>query len=251
MPDVSVIVPVHETRWLEECLSSIKCTASMELIVESDKDGIGAAQTRNKALKRAIGKYVMFCDSDDYMEPGAIDLMLSEIGDSDLLCGSFRKFGDFEMTVTHPTKLMSMEDLAGYVLTNLRNPAMNQMLSGCWAKLYKRDLIDRFPELVTAEDMGFNFDYLRRCKRVKFIENIIYHNRRRQGSLSTSFNLDKKGRLFGLLDGLKFVRDFLEERHVDPEQIEDALDSSKVYHSMLYFARIHGSGRETFKRIYP
>ena len=35
------------------------------------------------------------------------------------------------------------------------------------------------------------------------------------------------------------------------EVIEDALDESKVYHSMLYFSRIHGSGRETFKRIFP
>jgi glycosyltransferase involved in cell wall biosynthesis len=249
--DVSIILPVHETKWLDECLASIKTTASMELIVESDKKGIGAAQTRNKALKRASGEYVIFCDSDDCMEPGGIDTLLSHTDGVDLVCGSFRKFGDFEMTVTHPTSTMNTGQLAEYVLSNLWNPAQSQMLSGCWAKVYRRRLVDRFPELVTAEDMAFNFDYLRRCKKVKFIENIVYNNRRRQGSLSTSFNLEKKARLFGLLDGLKYIRRFLEEQHIDREEIEDALDSSKVYHSMLYFARIHGSGKETFKRIYP
>jgi glycosyltransferase involved in cell wall biosynthesis len=249
--DVSVIVPVKETRWLEQCLSSIKTAATMELIVESDLKGKGAAQTRNKGLQRARGKYVVFCDSDDYMEPGAIDLMLNEMDGADLVCGSFRKFGDFEQKVTHPTETLTAREIAEYTLTNLVNPSQNQMLSGCWAKLYKRELIVTFPELVTAEDMGFNFDYLRRCKKVKFLENIVYYNRKRHGSLSTSFDLDKKHRLFGLLDGLKYVKAFLEEQHIDKEEIEDALDSSKVYHAMLYFARIHGSGRETFKRIYP
>jgi len=253
MPSVSVIVPVYgEKKWLSQCLNSIKVNDyDLELIVEGDPEGTGAAQARNRALRRAVGKYVMFCDSDDYFEPGAIDLMLSEMDGADLVCGSFRKFGDFEMTVSHPTETFTMTDIADYTISNLKNPGENQMLSGCWAKLYKRDLIVNFPELVTAEDMGFNFDYLRRCKKVRFLENIVYHNRKRQNSLSTSFDLEKKERLFGLLDGLKYVKAFLKETDIDPDEMEDALDSSKVYHSMLYFTRIHGSGRETFKRIYP
>jgi glycosyltransferase involved in cell wall biosynthesis len=252
MAKVSIIVPVYgEKKWLVECLNSIKASCSFELIVESDPEGTGAANARNRALKRAVGEYVMFCDSDDYLEPGAIDLMLSEMDGVDLVCGSFRKFGDFEITVSSPTQTLGMQEIADYALANLKTPSENQMLSGCWAKLYKRELITNFPNLVTAEDMGFNFDYLRRCKRVRFLENVVYHNRKRQGSLSTQFNLEQKDRLFGLLDGLKYVKSFLEERWINKDEMENALDSSKVYHSMLYFTRIHGGGRETFKRIYP
>lgn len=248
---ISVIVPVFEKRWLSECLESIKANERIELIIVSDPKGLGAAQARNQGLKRAGGEFVMFVDSDDYLETGAIDLMLEEINHVDMVCGSFRKFGEFESIVTHPTEVLGLVDVAGYVLSNLHNPASNQMLSACWAKLYRRELIRDFPELVTAEDMAFNFDYLKRCKRVKFLENIVYNNRKRNDSLSTSFDLSKKERLFGLLDGFKSVKDFLEFTGAQSGEIEDALDSSKVYHSMLYFTRIHGSGRETFKRIYP
>jgi glycosyltransferase involved in cell wall biosynthesis len=253
MAKVSVIVPVLETQWLLQCLESISGNGyqDLELIVENDKGMTGAAATRNRGLKRAAGEYVIFCDADDYMEPGAIQKLVDAIDDVDMVLGSFRKFGEFESKVWHPTKEMGMKELANYVMRNLREPKTHQMLSGCWAKLYRRSKISSFPEeLVTAEDMAFNFDYLTRCSKVKFISDIVYHNRKRPDSLSTTFDEKNPLGLFGFLGGLKCVKMFLKQFYMESE-IEDALDSSKVYHSMLYFTRIHGGGRETFKRIYP
>lgn len=249
-PTVSVIVPVHgETCWLGDCMDSIKTLTSgaVEIIVKNDPDGRGAAYARNAALECAIGEYVMFCDSDDYLEPGAIDLMLSAIDDADLLCGSFRKFGDFEQVVNHPGGLLTPPDVAYYTMSNLRNPAHHQMLSGCWAKLFRRELVRPFPLLTTAEDMAFNFDYLTRCSRVRFIPDVVYHNRKRSGSLSTTFDPRNSKGLFGFLDGLKYVKRFLEPFY-PPAEIEDALDSSKVYHAMLYAQRM---GPDALRRLYP
>ena len=249
---VSVIVPVYGSKeWLNECLESIKTKdyKDLELIVETD-EGTGAAAARNRALDKATGEYVLFCDSDDYLGPDAISNLLRSINGVDLVCGSFRKFGDFDQTVSHHNQVMTPGEVAQYVMLNLLNPGKHQMLSGCWAKLFKRDKIGRFPNLTTAEDMAFNFEYLTRCTKVRFISDIVYHNRKRQGSLSTTFDEKNKAGLFGFLGGLKYVRQFLLPFYPEGE-IEDALDSSKVYHSMLYFTRIHGSGRETFRRLYP
>ena len=250
---VSVIVPFYKAEeWWPECLHSIRSQdyEDVELIIEYDDEGTGAAAARNRGLDKATGKYVMFVDADDYLEPGAITRLVEAIEGVDMVAGSFRKFGNFEMVVSHPTAMLSMWEVAMYAMSNLKDPRKHQMLSGCWAKLYRRDLIGRFPKLTTAEDMAFNFDYLARCEQVRFIADLVYHNRKRDGSLSTTFDERNKTGLFGFLPALKRVKRFL-TGHYTEDEIDDALDNSKVYHTMLYFSRIAGCGGDTFKKLYP
>lgn len=257
MATVSLIVPAYKAeKWIDECMMSIHAQTykDVELIVIDDKKGTGAAAARNRGLDLADGEYVAFCDADDYLSPDAIEKLVSAIDGVDMVCGSFRKFGEFDSTVSHPTKTLSMKEVADYVMGNLRSPRQNQMFSGCWAKLYRRDKVVKFPELTTAEDMAFNFDYLTRCKSVRFIEDVVYHNRKRQGSLSTTFNEDDKPGLFGFLEALRYVEGFL-AKHYYGYVIDRAVDNSKVYHTMLYFTRIcqqtGGNMRETLMRMFP
>jgi hypothetical protein len=196
----------------------------------------------------------MFCDADDYLEPDAVQKLVQAMPGVDLVCGSFRKFGKFDMTVTHETSDLSTKQVAEYVMGNLANPRTNQFLSGCWAKLYRHRLVGKFPNLTTAEDMAFNFDYLTRCSRVKFLSDVVYHNQKREGSLSTTFDLKNKMGLFGFLEGLAYVERFL-RGHVQSYETRKAMDYSKVYHSMLYFMRICEHTKqpmnEVFKTLYP
>lgn len=254
MATVSIIVPVsrNDEPWLEQALSSIEAQdyAPMELIVEPDPEGTGAAATRNRGLARASGEYVAFCDADDYLEPGAISKLVAAIGGVDMVCGSFRKFGQFEEVVSHPAVVLGMGRLSRYVIGNLQNPRSNQMLSGCWAKLYKRSLVEHFAPLTTAEDMAFNFTYLTLCTRVRFIENIVYHNRKRSGSLTTTFDETNKNGLFDALKALKYVQEFLVSQGCRSYDI----DNSKAYHAILYFKRIcEHTGlpmNEVFRKLY-
>lgn len=253
---VSIIVPVASDEWLVQCLDSIKAQTykDIELIVEHDPQGTGAAATRNRGLERATGEMVAFCDADDYLEPTAIEKLVEAISGVDMACGSFRKFGDFESIVTHERVGLGMVKLAEYVMGNMTNPRSNQMLSGCWAKLFWRKKIGKFPLLTTAEDMAFNFSYLARCNTVKFISDVVYHNRKRKGSLTTLYDPKNKQGLFGFLEGLKYVRGFLHP-YFNEEDIDNALDSSKVYHSLLYMIRIcedrGWTMQETFRELYP
>lgn len=249
----SVIVPVYNAeKWIDQALASIP--EDVELIVIDDAQGTGAAAARNRGLELAKGEFVAFCDADDYLEPGAIACMVNAMDGVDMVVGSFRKFGEFEATVTYPTTKWNMAEVGRYAITNLLQPRHNQMLSGCWAKLYKRELVGRFPALTTAEDMAFNFDYLTRCKSVRFVSDIVYNNRKHAGSLSTTFDERDKPGLFGFLQALRYVKRFLAEFY-DDGFIEDAIDNSKVYHSMLYFSRIcQQTGwpmREALMRLYP
>jgi CDP-glycerol glycerophosphotransferase len=253
---VSIIVPVHDRTWLKDCLQSIESQdyKDMELIIIDDPEKSGPAAARNRGLEKASGEFIAFVDADDYLQPNAVHRLMDAIYGVDMVVGSFRKFGNFEMLVRHPTSVLEIKEVADYVMKNLKDPRHYQMLSGCWAKLYRRDRLGRFPALTTAEDMALNFDYLRLCKRVRFISDVVYNNRKHDGSVTTIFDENNKRGLFEFLEGLKYVKNFLSQLY-PADELEDALDSSKVYHSMLYFMRACAHTREpmkeVFKGLYP
>lgn len=255
---VSLIVPVsrNEEPFLAQALESADAQTyrDIETIVETDPDGTGAAATRNRGLAKASGEYVAFCDADDYMEPDAIERMVEAMDGTAMVAGSFRKFGLFEMKVQHEPATKGPEELASYVMGNLRNPRSNQMLSGCWAKLYRRRLVTRFPAFTTAEDLMFNFDYLHRHPKARFIPQIVYNNRKHAGSLTTTFDERNKHALFEVVQALGSVEKFL-RGHYPEEEIRRAVDNSKIYHAQLYFMRICAhTGKpmnEVFTTLYP
>jgi len=278
---VSIIIPVYNAEpWIDQCVSSVRLQSYQDIEVILVDDGStdkskdycdyylnsspkcislhtpnrGVSAARNAGLKVAQGKYVMFVDADDYISEEAIPTLVDNMEGMDLVCGSFRKFGAFESIVSHENATLNMWEVAMYAMGNLKNPRMNQLLSGCWAKLYRMDKIGKFPLITTAEDMALNFDYLTRCDRVKFIPEIVYHNRKRPGSLTTTYNENDKPGLFGFLEGLKYVRKFLSKYYTEAE-LEQPIDNSKVYHSALYFMRacqITGVPmNDMFKRLYP
>ena len=257
MERVSLIVPAYKAdRWIDECMASIHAQTykNLETIVINDREGKGAWHARNRGLEKATGKYVAFCDADDIMAPDAIEKMVEAMDGVDMVCGSFRKFGDFEETVTHESRTLNMDELSTYVMGNLQNPRRNQMLSGCWAKLYIREEVTGFPALTTAEDMAFNFRYLMECMNVRFLSDVVYHNRKHAGSLSTTFDESKPRELFCVVKALRDVRRFMNDWYFDGE-LDDALDNSKMYHSMLYFTRVcqqtGWSNREALMRLFP
>lgn len=103
---VSVIVPVYNVeRYLEQCIESIiqQTYRSLEIIIVNDgstdgsggiarryagqddrivlleKKNGGLSDARNYGLNRATGDYVMFIDSDDYIEADMVEYLLKAI----------------------------------------------------------------------------------------------------------------------------------------------------------------------------
>lgn len=107
MPKISIIIPVYNTGIkIEKCLSSIinqTRKIDIEVLIINDgstdnseniikqyiekyneyclnikyfsKENEGIAKTRNFGIEKAISKYIMFLDSDDYLETNAFEIL--------------------------------------------------------------------------------------------------------------------------------------------------------------------------------
>ena len=123
-PIVSIVIPVYNVEnYLIQCLDSVvsQTYEFLEIILvndgstdrsgeicnkyaENDKrikvfhlDNSGSAEARNKGLDIATGKYVMFLDSDDYLEKDGIEklLVLAETKALDMVCGRYKIVDEF------------------------------------------------------------------------------------------------------------------------------------------------------------
>lgn len=126
---------------------------------------IGQAETRNHAVKMAAGKYVMFVDADDYLDPDYVGTYVKEAekGDYDCVMGGFRR-----------------EDNKGNIVKKFVPSSRWLMYSHMvpWARIFKRQfLLDNdieFLNISIGEDSYFNFKVLCATDNIKCIDNMGY-----------------------------------------------------------------------------
>ena len=115
MPEISIIIPNYNTeQYLPRCLNSLigQTFKDIEIILIDDgstdnsvkimkeyakqdnrikvieQPNSGPARARNQGLENATGKYLMFCDSDDWYEPNMCEIMYYTIENkkTDVVC---------------------------------------------------------------------------------------------------------------------------------------------------------------------
>ena len=219
MPTITVIVPVYNTeKYLYRCIDSIlaQTFTNFELLLIDDgsndasgqicdeyttkdnrvrvfhKKNGGVSSARNLGLDNAIGKYIMFVDSDDYMMPGMLEVMLSalESKKADLVvCGTMETGGGYWRPVADVD--YSINQLNDHFVTLLHT----ELLSPPWNKILKKKIIGniRFSEDISfGEDLLFNIQYLKKCETISFIKEApFYHEKENENSLVVKFNRNR------------------------------------------------------------
>lgn len=217
-PIISIIVPVFNTpqEMLLQCIHSIQeamClvpSGSTEVLFVNDgstndyvdevlkdlddgfyyfkKENGGVSSARNLGIEHAVGDYLMFVDSDDWIERKALLDSLKFIRESqaDIIYMGYAK-NEHRIEKKQWKKFIEGEEeirqfivdmTAGQTEARHHNISVN---SPC-AKLYKKELIDscelRFdPELSVAEDFWFNLCALAsyKCRYIYQNNRLVYH----------------------------------------------------------------------------
>ena len=201
---VSIIVPVYNSeKFLARCLESClrQDFSDLELIVVDDgstdgsykiasviaekdprlqiyhQDNSGASAARNKGLDVATGDYVMFVDSDDWIDSGMLSYMFKII----------EKHHDIQVVQTAVPGDFRKQGREGLYSGE---EAVKALLEGSWwgpfCKLVRRDSVGvlRFPIRTISEDYLFNYSLFSKIGALYYSDKTFYHRTMRQDSLS-------------------------------------------------------------------
>ncbi|WP_411332989.1 glycosyltransferase family 2 protein [Metabacillus indicus] len=215
---ISIIMPVYNVEsYLDTCLQSIfsQSHKNFEVIVVNDgstdqslkiindyksahnnlilidQKNQGISVARNAALEIAQGDYILFIDSDDYLEKDMLELMIKKITEDEsdmVICGHS------EVNTSHPRKInrvsLKVKPEKVYSGLEVADMVINCQLMGVvWNKLIKKSIIDQHklyfePDRYT-QDWFPIFRLITKCATISFVNKPLYNYLVRNGSITS------------------------------------------------------------------
>lgn len=221
---ISVIIPVYNTQeYLRDCVDSIlnQTLADLEIILindgSTDDSGKiigeyvkkhpnkirdlslingGQGRARNFGIDMARGEYLSFIDSDDYLEPWALEHMYAaavENGADIVVCDMEKRFDDGRRE---------------YVKAALQDDPLASAGSSS-NKIFRTETVGdiRFPVGLWYEDFAFSAKLLLKSKKTVFVNEPLYIYRCGQSSTMNNNNARKN------LDILKIMQEIHDFAH--------------------------------------
>ena len=188
------------------------------------KENGGLSSARNAGIDAAKGKYIIFPDPDDWVEPDYVEKLLEyrQQFDADLVCTGY--FVDAENNCIPakqdqlPMTLSGTEAQKALILPP-------QMSGFAWNKLYRLDLIRKhglrfLDDVGITEDLDFAYRYLAFCRTVCFAPSArTYHYFQRDGAATRSDFSQRK------LDSLRTYEKIIADcEHTMPDLAQAAKD---------------------------
>ena len=226
MPDISIIVPIYNAeKYLKKCIDSLVnqtkkeiefilindgSTDSSENIIKNYNDkrikyfknkNQGIGKTRNFGIDKATGKYIMFLDSDDYLDKNACKYLFNKIEKEKLdivVCDFYKDIdGKIDKEQIPSFKNSSLEENSELLLNINLAP---------WNKIYRSELIKKnnikFVEDLKYEDAPFVAECLLKAKRIGKIDKCLNYYVIHKNSETTT--RDKK--MFDIIKIVDIIR---------------------------------------------
>ena len=196
---ISIIVPFYNTeKYLGQCLTSIQgqtfsnyevlmvddgsTDSSREIakkflddsrfILLGDKH-IGFPLSKNLGLDNAKGDYILFVDSDDFIENNCLEVLYNNLIKT-----------NSDISVAKHTSKMEHDSISKEVKLetfNNKDSIMSKLLSNTflWNKLYKRYIFDdmRFEDVEALSDTMLNYLLFEKANKTCYTNIVTYHHR--------------------------------------------------------------------------
>ncbi len=217
VPLISVIVPVYNVeKYLPKCVDSImkQTLNDIEIILVDDgstdfsgdlcdefsrednricvihKENGGASSARNAGIESAKGKYLMFVDGDDWVEPKFCEApyIIAEKNNADTVAFGYKNVYSDGIVVNseeYKEEGILSEEIKLERIKDDINIAV-------WNKIFRKELFNdlRFPEGFTCEDLAITHKCIYESDKVYLTNQYLYNYRRnRYGSAMNSLTL--------------------------------------------------------------
>lgn len=207
---VSIIIPAYNTgEYIHRAIeSSLRQThENIEVIVVDDgskdntlevaqsyaekdsrvrvfhKENGGVSSARNLGIREARGEYIVFLDSDDWLEDNAIEYLLDmqmKYPDKLIVGAIYNVIYDEGQKIFFRVSRERNSEILGSVSEIIYAFSSMKFLISVWAKIYKRDIISgyhlKFKEGIHyGEDQLFNFEYINNVKSAFVIGKPLFY----------------------------------------------------------------------------
>lgn len=231
---ISVIVPIYKVEdYLHRCIDSIinQTYTNLEIILVDDgspdncpmicdeyakkdsrikvihKKNEGVAVARNVGIDIAAGKYIMFIDSDDFIEKDMIKSMLTDLINNKVdiaVCNTKYIYSNLEKIKDNRENMIlnNYEAMQEYV--------NNGVLRGVvWGQLYKKDLINdiRFIAGKYHEDEFFAYKVVAKAKKIYYNSIPFYNYVQRSNSAMAEYSLNRLDGVEATYERLNFIKE--------------------------------------------
>ena len=221
MKVVSIVVPIYKVeKYLCDCLDSILSQTYKELqillIDDGSPDGSGAicdeyalkddrivvihsrngglSAARNRGLSLCEGEYILFLDSDDWLEKDAVEVLFknAEKKQLDILLYDAISFDEYnprpdDTEVNKYIRKHAYPSLCTGAELFFEMLSYDEYRSPVQYCFYRKSFISEhamsFHEGILHEDEEFNFFALLNAQRVGHINDVLYHHRFRTDSI--------------------------------------------------------------------
>lgn len=239
---VSIIVPVYNTNieYFRQCIKSLvtQTYENIEIVIVDDgskeenvilykqyimpykniefihQKNCGVSAARNRGIEKSTGEYIAFVDSDDWVDPNFVKILMTGFSDSDAeisICSA-------EYVDDENCRKKECENLKVAPIFYSNRELYLQLLystkiSGFLCnKIFKKNLITQKlnETLYYSEDFVFTAQYSENVKRAVYWDRALYHYRQNQNSVSNDFSYNN--RIFSLLKSNKYLIHIYEKK---------------------------------------
>lgn len=220
---ISVIIPVYNVdKYLGTCLDSVfsQTYGDYEVICVNDgstdnsgdildayssahpglivvnQENAGLSAARNTGLKHAHGEYVLFLDSDDWLEKDSLRVLSDAACGQDLICFNGRRFIEDQGLYEAADSMTPIDEISGWEYYNRFSLQTRRFAFVCVVlRMYRREyLVENdlwFAEGIYHEDNRFTPLACYYAKKVRVIGDVLYNYRIRSSSITTTRNIKR------------------------------------------------------------
>lgn len=231
---ISVIVPIYKVEdYLHKCVNSIinQTYINLEIILVDDgspdncpmicdeytkkdsrirvvhKKNGGLSDARNAGIDIATGEYLMFIDSDDFVDVEMMESMMKNMIDNNV-----------DMVVCNIKYVYEDREVVKYNQADRildRYEAMEEYLKDgvvqavAWNKLYKKSLINdmRYKVGKTNEDEFFTYKVVDKTDKVYYNSRPFYNYIQRDSSIMGKYSINRLDGVEASYERLNFIKE--------------------------------------------